>query len=32
LASRIIEVPTPWGTPNVVSLPVQALDDFPRTD
>ena len=31
-ASRIIEVPTPWGTPNVVSLPVQALDDFPRSN
>jgi hypothetical protein len=31
-ASRKIEVPTPWGTPNVVSLPVQALDDFPQAD
>lgn len=29
-ASRQIRVSTAWGTPNVVSVPVQALEDLPQ--
>jgi hypothetical protein len=27
-AQREIRISTAWGTPNVVSVPVQALDEF----
>jgi Trypsin-like peptidase domain len=28
---RVIQISTAWGTPNVVSVPVQALDDLPQS-
>jgi S1-C subfamily serine protease len=31
-ASRQIRTSTPWGTPNVVSVPVQVLKDLPQVD
>jgi hypothetical protein len=29
-ASRQIRISTAWGTPNVVSVPIQALEDLPQ--
>ena len=31
-ASRIIRISTAWGTPNVVSVPIQVLEDLPQPD
>jgi hypothetical protein len=28
--SRQIRISTAWGTPNVVSVPIQALEDLPQ--
>jgi S1-C subfamily serine protease len=31
-ASRQIRISTAWGTPNVVSVPIQALEDLPQSN
>ena len=30
--SRTMRLPTPWGSPNVVSLPIEVLNDFARVE
>ncbi|MBV8916946.1 S1 family peptidase [Bradyrhizobium sp.] len=32
LGYRVMRISTAWGTPNVVSVPIQALDDLPQAD